>query len=86
MSRPIKSDSHFCPVPSRANLVRRLQRGLYQITAIGLESLCSDCRETWPADTEFFHTQAGSATGLSSICKACRLERKADWRAAKRAA
>lgn len=80
MARGVHIELHYCPIPTRSCMRLRLQKGTYALTSIGLESRCSRCRETWPADTEFFHSQPGSATGLSSICKACRSE----WRAERR--
>ncbi|MDR0214561.1 MAG: hypothetical protein LBJ15_11220 [Comamonas sp.] len=33
---------------------------------------CYECREDWPADTEFFHRESRNTDGLAHLCKACR--------------
>lgn len=38
------------------------------------EKQCTGCREFWPADTEFFHRDTRSASGLRNRCKACYAE------------
>lgn len=38
---------------------------------IGLERLCSNCKEWWPSDTEFFYR---NDKGLRGWCKACDAE------------
>ena len=35
------------------------------------EKLCKKCGEYWPADSEFFYSQADTPDGLSRNCKAC---------------
>lgn len=80
MSRGVHIEHHYSPVPSPASLQRRLRKGLYVLTALGLEARCSRCGDTWPADTEFFHAAPNTTTGLCCMCKACH----AEWRGARR--
>lgn len=35
------------------------------------EKLCSGCKESYPADAEFFYRDRRESDGLRSICKAC---------------
>lgn len=51
---------------------------------IGREKHCSRCKDWWPADAEFFSTNARN--GLAYWCKACSLEVQRDKRAQRRAA
>lgn len=49
---------------------KRLANGIYRIEAGELEKRCAKCREYWPADNEFFHSQ-NRDDGLHTWCKAC---------------
>jgi len=44
---------------------------LKTITELGEEKRCLTCGEYWPADTEFFESQASSRDGLTPRCIAC---------------
>jgi len=45
---------------------------------LGLVRYCPDCKEYWPADTEFLHYTGARGGGrkLHSYCKACYEERR----------
>ncbi len=47
-------------------------------TELGLEKLCSKCREYYPADTEFFAHMNRGPLFLHSWCRACQAEDRAD--------
>lgn len=36
-----------------------------------LEKICTKCKESLPADTEFFYADKRSADGLRGTCKVC---------------
>lgn len=82
MARPHKSHLAYCPIPRNGALIRRLATGQYQLTGLGLEARCSVCGDYWPADTEFFHLNPSSTTGLGARCKACDIECRAEALAA----
>jgi hypothetical protein len=46
-------------------------------TEIGTEKSCARCKESWPADTEFFYKRGDR---LHSYCIACCTERKRELR------
>lgn len=62
---------YFCPVPAPRALQKRLASGSYRYAGGDLERRCSTCKDYWPADTEFFHTAVGDASGLHCYCRAC---------------
>lgn len=37
-------------------------------TSLGIEAMCTKCKEYWPYDSEFFYPHKG---GLHAQCKAC---------------
>lgn len=39
------------------------------------EKICKDCKESFPADNEFFYARSSSKDGLASYCKACYKEK-----------
>ena len=55
---------------------KRLANGVYRIEAGELEKRCAKCRDYWPADNEFFHSQ-NRDDGLHPWCKACCSESQA---------
>lgn len=70
----IERGAVFTPIPTIKQLHGRLQSGKWMPSDIGMQAECSQCREYWPADTEFFDRH--NISGLASICKACCSERK----------
>jgi len=49
--------------------------------AIAVEKTCSRCRESWPADGEFFRIRSGYRIGaLLPWCRACEAAQKAESR------
>ena len=49
-----------------------------QDPVLGTVRYCPDCREYWPADTEFFHYTGARGGGrkFHSYCRACYEERR----------
>lgn len=75
----------YSPIPKPLALAKGMQSGRYALTDLGLERRCSDCNETWPADTEFFWSSPSTGSGLHSWCKACYRARTQARRAAQAA-
>ena len=67
--------SPFCPPFTPSVIDKRVSAGRFIFTELGLEKRCSTCGEFFPADTEFFFSQASRPEGLSTYCKACYLDR-----------
>lgn len=57
--------------PSPEVLQRRLKSGIYCYDIDEMQKRCSKCRDYWPADSEFFFADKGSADGLGEWCKDC---------------
>lgn len=54
----------------------RIASGKYRFDEHGdLEKRCADCKDYWPADSEFFFTGTYSDR-LSTYCKACYIARR----------
>ncbi len=67
---------YYCPAIHPVILQQRLNIGKMHFTDLGLEKCCSTCKESFPADTEFFSAKADSLDGLNSMCKACQNGRR----------
>lgn len=72
---PAASRGPVCPLAARDGLERStVFRGRAASDTDAIERLCSRCGEWWPADTEFFVLSPGTAGGLATACRACRLQ------------
>jgi hypothetical protein len=40
---------------------------------------CTQCGETKPATTEFFHSDKSKSSGLAPSCKVCKVAKTTDW-------
>ena len=58
-------------------LIKRLKSGVCRVDEFGsLEKRCSQCKEYWPADTDFFYSTRSTKDGLNNWCRACYVENR----------
>lgn len=64
----------FSPIWPHNLTAMRVRSGKVIFSAVGREKNCAKCKEYWPADNEFFHTNPSRSDGLQQWCKACYAE------------